>query len=144
MSCWPVVLRELQDQARQPRTHWLRGLGAAALLGAGVFFWMEERGGRLDGGRLFHIMHWVLFWSIWFVVPLMTGDCISRERREGTLGLLFLTPLRAWDVVLAKGLAHALRGGTVVLAAVPVLTLPFVLGGVDWRHVVVSLALNGS
>ncbi|HQU46125.1 MAG TPA: hypothetical protein PK867_25150, partial [Pirellulales bacterium] len=33
---------------------------------------------------------------------MLTADCISSERREGTLGLLFLTDLRGHDVVLGK------------------------------------------
>ena len=31
-----------------------------------------------------------------------TADCLSVEKREGTLGLLFLTDLKGYDVVLGK------------------------------------------
>ena len=48
-----------------------------------------------QGGRLFGYFNTLLFFTIWILVPLVTADCISSERREGTLGLLFLTPLRA-------------------------------------------------
>ena len=33
---------------------------------------------------------------------VLTADCISQERREGTLGLLFLTDLRGPDVALGN------------------------------------------
>jgi len=32
----------------------------------------------------------------------LTADTLSGESREGTLGLLFLTDLRSWDVTLGK------------------------------------------
>ena len=40
--------------------------------------------------------------------PLATTDCLARERREGTLGLLFLTDLHTYDVVLGKAFAASL------------------------------------
>jgi hypothetical protein len=59
-----------------------------------------------------------------------TADSISREKREGTLGLLFLTHLKGRDVVLGKlisGVATFFTGGVSVL---PILTLPVLLGGI--------------
>ena len=37
-----------------------------------------------------------------------TADCLSEEKREGTLGLLFLTDLKGYDVVLGKVAATSL------------------------------------
>src|SRR5664279_1436043 len=59
-----------------------------------------------------------------------TADCLSEEKREGTLGLLFLTDLKGYDVVLGKLVATSLNGFYAVLAVVPVLALPLLLGGV--------------
>ena len=71
-------------------------------------------------------------------MPLMTADCVSREKREGTLGLLFLTPLTVLDVIASKAAIHVLRALTLFLAAWPILGLPLVLGGVDWRWVLLA------
>ena len=68
----------------------------------------------------------------------MTADCVSREKREGTLGLLFLTPLTVLDVIAGKVAIHALRALTLFLAAMPVLGHPLVFGGVDWRWVLLA------
>lgn len=98
MNLWPVIERELRAESRHAFTYWLRVLGAGALMGVVVLL---MRGGNLGvfapqrGGSLLQILHSWLFDAIWFLVPLVTADCISREKREGTLGLLFLTPLRA-------------------------------------------------
>jgi len=96
------------------------------------------------GGRLFSALNATLFLSIWIFVPLLTADTISREKREGTLGLLFLTPLTPIGIVLGKTLTHAVRAITLFLAVLPALALPFLLGGLTWKDCVVSLLLNSS
>jgi ABC-type transport system involved in multi-copper enzyme maturation permease subunit len=95
------------------------------------------------GGVVFGLLHLVLFYTVWIVVPLMTADCISRERREGTLGLLVLTPLKAWEIVLAKSLAHGLRAASLVLAVIPALAIPVLLGGVSGKEVALSALVLG-
>jgi ABC-type transport system involved in multi-copper enzyme maturation permease subunit len=142
MTLLPVIQRELRVEARHAVTYWLRVVGASALLFAAVLFCVNKEFHDQQGDRLFHVLHLTLFYAIWILVPLLVADCISRERREGTLGLLFLTPLRARDIVLAKVLAHGLKGMTACLAAIPVVIVPFLMGGVDWRIATASVLLN--
>ena len=59
-----------------------------------------------------------------------TSDCLSEEKREGTLGLLFLTDLRGYDVALGKLLATSLRGFYALLAVLPILAITLLMGGV--------------
>jgi ABC-type transport system involved in multi-copper enzyme maturation permease subunit len=70
------------------------------------------------------------------------ADTISREKREGTLGLLFLTPLRPWEIVVAKVASNGLRAFTLVLAVTPVLVIPVLMGGVTWIDAVRAFVLN--
>lgn len=138
----PLVERELRAESRRPANYWLRVLAAAVMVGTLLGFAL-----RTDiavshlGGRLFHVIHRTLLLAIWVVVPLMTADCISREKREGTLGLLFLTPLGVLDVLLGKAAINILRAATLVLAALPMAVLPLVLGGVEWQQVVRAMAM---
>ena len=60
----------------------------------------------------------------------LTADCLSGERREGTLGLLFLTPLSGLDVLLRKLVSSALAAVYWILGILPVLSLAFLMGGV--------------
>jgi len=107
VSALPVIGRELLSSARQPATYWVRVLAVAAFLG--VLFLvvgLAEATGPDMGRQLFGALHWSLLCAIWVLVPMLTADCISKERREGTLPLLFLTPLTAREIVYAKGMAH--------------------------------------
>lgn len=144
MTALPIIERELRTQARLAFTYGLRVLGAAALLLVWLYYGFNPDFPPSLGGRLFGSLNCTLFISIWIAVPLLSADCISRERREGTLGLLFLTPLKAREIILAKGLVHGVRAVTLWLATLPVLVIPFVLGGVTWRDAVLSALTNFS
>src|ERR1035441_6618819 len=144
MNVLPVIARELRASARQPFTYYVRVLGATALLLASLLFGVYQGFEIGMGRRLFGGLPCTLFGAIWLPVPMLTADCISRERREGTLGLLFLTPLKGTDIVVAKGLAQGLRALTLGLAVVPVLGIPFLLGGVSRTEALMSVVVNAN
>ena len=143
---WPVVQRELREGARRPFNYWLRVGAASAGLLAVVYITAENRNEteKVMGQNLFAGLHVLLIGLICLVVPLMTADCIAREKREGTLGLLFLTPLTAGGIVAGKGLAQALRALTLWVSVAPVLAIPFVMGGIEWADASAFLALEFS
>jgi len=133
-NAWPVVEREMREESRRPSNYWLRLLAAGVLVAVfgGVMFTTNTDPSGV-GRELFGRLAFVLTLALLIIVPAMTSDCISRERREGTLGLLFLTPLTAIDVVAGKSIVHVLRSVTLLMASLPVLVLPFMMGGIDWR-----------
>ncbi len=147
----PVLERELRSAARYWGTYWLRVL-AGVLMVSGLFVLLAVRtwGGTtlsgvtpaFIGALLFGGFHTVLTVTFIWLCPMLTADCLSRERREGTLGLLFLTPLNAWDVVMGKGLAQVLRAFGLWFSAVPFLSVPFLLGGVLWTDFVRAVAIE--
>ena len=61
---------------------------------------------------------------------LLTCDCVSLEKREGTLGLLFLTDLSGFDIIAGKMVAQVSRSLYCLLAALPALGFCILLGGV--------------
>jgi ABC-type Na+ efflux pump permease subunit len=137
-----LIAREMRSAARQPFTYYLRMLGVAALLVVLCLMVVEGKGENGNGGWLFAHLHATLLAAIWVLVPLLTADCISRERREQTLPILFLTPLKPRQIVLAKGMAHGLRALTLWLAVLPVMAIPFLVGGVSWTEAVLSILLS--
>jgi ABC-type transport system involved in multi-copper enzyme maturation permease subunit len=144
MNVLPVIERELRVQARQSFTYLLRVIGVVLLLLACLPLAVTYSSSDAFGGLLFASMNFTLFCTIWILVPSLAADCISREKREGTLGLLFLTPLKARDIVLAKALVHCLRAFTLWLAVLPVMTIPFLMGGATWQEAVTSGLVNFS
>jgi ABC-type transport system involved in multi-copper enzyme maturation permease subunit len=144
MNVLPVIEREMRAQARHSFTYLSRVLSASALLLAALIFWASYGFGPRLGSLMFSYLNCALFISIWVLVPLLAADCISREQREGTVGLLFLTPLKAREIVLAKGLVHGLRSLTLWLSVLPVLTIVFLLGGVTWKEAALSVLMNFS
>ncbi len=139
----PVVQRELREGARRPFNYWLRVGGATA----GVLLIYSISQTHFDspseeGMKLFTGLHLLILGLIVAVVPAMSADCIAREKREGTLGLLFLTPLNGFGIVLGKGLMQAFRAFTLWLAVLPVLVIPFVSGGITWPDVFSALTIE--
>ncbi len=134
-----VLQRELRVQARRSATGWLRlacggAVGLALLLAitAQVTVWTPAgpRQDPLNGPQVFLILVCVLAVVLQLLGPLLTADCLSEERREGTLPLLWRTPLTPHGVVLGKLLSSLLRLGSLVLAAPPMLMVPVLMGGV--------------
>lgn len=66
---------------------------------------------------------------------LLTADTVSSEKREGTLGLLFLTPLNGLDIVLGKMACHGLQLFYGLCAVAPAFFLPLLIGGVTGAEV---------
>ena len=81
-----------------------------------------------------------------FGAAVASSDAISSERRNHTLGLLLLTPLRYWEVLLGKLAACISRYFFCLVAILPVLALPFLGGGVEGaaviRHFLGLLAIS--
>ena len=68
------------------------------------------------------------------------GIPLSEENRENTLGLLLLTTMRRFDLVLGKLVAATLQGTAGLLAFVPVLALALMVGGITLHQVWMAAA----
>jgi ABC-type transport system involved in multi-copper enzyme maturation permease subunit len=133
MNLFPIVQRELAVAARSRRLFRLRMLVALGCTALALLTLLTSglRGGRQMSGRgLFGFLSG-LFWLICLGSGIfLTADSLSREKREGTLGLLFLTDLRGHDVVFGKLASSSLRTVMMLIGAMPVLSLCLPLGGV--------------
>ena len=129
-----IIERELRVAAHHGITWWRRlgvlSLTIAVLSLAFVEMSRWSTASRL-GNELFTVAAVIMMIYAMLTGPLATADCLSRERREGTLGLLFLTPLRGVDVVLGKISAASLDHMLGLFAMLPLLAIPFMLGGVS-------------
>lgn len=144
MTFLPIVERELRIASRWSGTYWTRFFAA---LGAMLIFLfiVLGRNSRMSPSmvpqELFTITSMLIWCGCMFVGVFQTADCLSSEKREGTMGLLFLTDLRGFDVVLGKLAANSLTSFYGLLSAIPVLAMPLLMGGITvgefWRMVLV-------
>src|SRR6266404_6036589 len=143
MTFLPIVERELRVAARRRGTYWNRALAAlSAILVFSGTLWFEGRVAPKELGKdVFHVLSGLFLFSSMMAGIRYTADSLSEEKREGTLGLLFLTDLRGHDVVLGKLAATSLDAFYGLIAIFPVLAIPLLLGGVTfgefWRMTLV-------
>ena len=133
MVLLPVVERELRVAARGRATYRVRFYAVMVMLG--VFVWFLKTSGLDPNSSQFgeRVMENLLIPAFFFsllIGVIATADCVSSEKREGTLGLLFLTDLKGYDVICGKLAANSLNAIYGLLAILPVLGLPVMLGGV--------------
>jgi ABC-type transport system involved in multi-copper enzyme maturation permease subunit len=137
MRFLPIAERELRVMARQNRTWWQRVLILLSALAIFAFAYINFRrwatAGML-GREMFSVLGGFSFAYALLTGPLVTVDCLSRERRDGTLGLLFLTDLHSYDVVLGKMAAASFGVVLGLIAAAPVVAIPILMGGVTLIH----------
>ncbi len=140
MTFLPIVARELRVSSRRKTTFLIRAI--VALLGiviGGFLLLMVEIMGPMGGrGEIVFavVSHYTLLIALLAGV-FLASDCLSEERREGTLGFLFLTDLKGYDIVLGKFAAVSLNSFYGMLAVFPILAVSMLAGGVEgaefWR-----------
>ena len=114
MTFLPIMDRELRVAARKRSTFWLRVVAALVSLVIGGGMLLLSLAGVFPtatlGGVLFSTLTWLALGAALSAGLFFTSDSLSEEKREGTLGFLFLTDLRGYDVAGGKLLATSLRG----------------------------------
>lgn len=149
MYALPIVRREMGVAARRGdyfRIRYLAG-GIMGLASFAAIFWCSYvwRWSTSPGLALFWFTSAIGVLAAFGAGLFLTVDTLSRERREGTLGLLFLTELRGLDIALGKFSAAASAALSGFLALIPILVLSLALGGVTgqqvWRMTLALLVL---
>ena len=149
----PVLARELKQRMRG-RHVWVVVTLYLAIL-AVILRWVyvaATRGDEFDGsvdllasasaGRA--IFQWLLFFIlllVCFIVPGLTAGAISGERERQTLISLQITLLRARSIVFGKLLASLAFVVLLVVASIPLVTVPFLVGGVSGTEMVKGLVM---
>jgi ABC-type transport system involved in multi-copper enzyme maturation permease subunit len=146
MTFLPLVTRELRAASRRKSTYRIRRWIAVAAFVVGLFFIATGLLGNRDAGQV--LFKFLTTFAVIFALLagiFFTPDCISEEKREGTLGLLFLTDLKGYDIVLGKFISRSLNAFYGLLALLPVAAISLLLGGLTgsefWRTVLALLNL---
>src|ERR1051325_3521825 len=145
MAFLPLVERELRAAARRKSTYRIRRGTAIAgiLLGMFFVFLAAAEGGGGNGKVLFAMLTVFSAGLCLLTGMFLTADCVAEEKREGTLGLLFLTDLKGYDVVLGKFAGNCINPMYGLLGLFPIMAMSLLLGGVTvgefWRTVLALL-----
>ena len=124
MNPFPIVGRELLVASRRRETQLIRFVSATLALVALVFLYVTMRANDMPPHQVSPLLFgWIAGISFFFcnlAGVRLTADTLSEEKRNGTLGLLFLTNLRGLDVVLGKMSANSLQAVFGLMAVAPV------------------------
>ena len=142
----PLIGREFRSASRQKRLYVMRVvmvlvLGIGLLQAAIMQMMLRRAGGGGGGSTVFVSQALIIFFFASIFVIAQSCGAISDERRRGTLGLLLLTPLRPWDVVLGKFVARCCEGFQICLVALPIIFVPFMMGGLSYGQVLAAFVL---
>ena len=138
MVAWTVVEREMRVAVRRDWAWRGRALPAVFAIVALVWLLVFSPDWRAKdlGTYLFHMVSVLMYVVATLGGFYATSDCLSREHREGTMGLLFLTELGPVDVLAGKLVASSFRLLLGLIAVVPVLAVSLLAGGVTLEDIV--------
>lgn len=140
----PIFAREFVTVPRRPRHYAVRAAYAGLLWILGLTAWQVTVGWSQtatlgDNARfgvlLFQVFTIVQIALLPFLAGLAAASAVSQEKDRRTFILLLLSDLRSYEIVLGKLLGALLQIGLLILAAVPVLAIMVLLGGVTPHQV---------
>lgn len=135
MTFLPVASRELRVASRKAATYWSRFAFAlvASVVVVGTLMAIRFSPSRsLPGRELFAAFSMFALYYCVFAGAGRTSDCLSSEKRNGTLGFLFLTDLRGYDIAFGKLMAALTELIFGLMAIFPVLAVILLMGGVSF------------
>lgn len=141
MLTFPLIRRELQVQSRKRGTYLSRLIYGLLALGFLALFFSGSPRLINNGAAVLSAIHGAIALMLAITAPIGTCDAISKEKRDGTLGLLMLTPISPGQVALGKFSAHLLRIFYFLLTMLPFLAIPMLIGGVSGADFAISAAV---
>jgi ABC-type transport system involved in multi-copper enzyme maturation permease subunit len=138
----PLLQKELQEQSARARTYVLRVVFAVLLILSVGLSNIEALnvlgqtiaapGANLGYGRpLFHSTIWILFIGVYLFLPAMVCGVLTVEKERNTLGLLLITKLGPWTIIIEKFASRVLPMFTFLFISLPMLAFMYSLGGLE-------------
>ena len=137
---WITTWRELTELARSKSSYNVRILSVAipCLILFSILFLDQRDIDASSGKEVLGELTIVCSIIAWLVGGFSVFDSISKERREGTLGLLLMTPLKPLGIIFGKWLSSSICFQLNILALIPVFSVPFLAGGVGFYEVFIA------
>lgn len=136
----PLLAKELIEQAARRRTYIIRVIYALVLFVIVVTFLFDYNYHRsplrmLGRGRyLLETMVIAQFVGIYLLLPAACCGLLTQEKERNTLGLLLLTRLGPWTIIIEKLLSRLIPMLMYILLTLPILGIAYTLGGVSQSY----------
>ena len=145
----PLLTKDLIEQSARQRTYVLRVVYAVILYGAALWVYADIAGGGVQSGianlgrgrELFRLLVGVQFYAIILLLPAISCGAITIEKEQDTLGLLLLTKLSPFTIVLEKLFSRLVTIGTYQLLSLPLFAVIYGMGGVELSEIVAAILL---
>ena len=147
----PVLARELKERMRRRRSGFVLTVYLLLLSGALWLLYLGASAAGSDGpgalrlaslGRAaFQTLLFVMLILVCFIVPGLAAGGIAGERERQTLVPLQVTLLRPRSILIGKLAASLAFVAFLVVAALPLIGVTFLLGGVEPGEVVRGVAM---
>jgi ABC-type transport system involved in multi-copper enzyme maturation permease subunit len=150
----PVLARELKERMRGKRTvviltAYLAILAVAAQLiyrsasrdRAGVIVGPDPLAAASVGRSMFETLLTFMVVMVLFIVPGMTAGAVAGERERRTLAPLQVTLLSPRSILSGKLMASLVFGIYLVVAALPLVSVSYMVGGVTIAEVARGIAM---
>lgn len=138
----PLLAKELYEQSSRRRTFVIRGI-YALLLFAAIGFWNADAlyqaasssisiGSQIGFGReVFRSIIVLQFFGVYLFLPALASGVLTIEKERDTLGLLLITRLSPWTIIVEKFVSRILPMIAFLLISLPVISFTYSMGGME-------------
>lgn len=143
----PLLTKDLIEQSAHRRTYVLRVIYAVVLYGAALWVYADVAGGGAQAGMsslgrgraMFDMLATVQLLAIAILLPGISCGAVTSEKERDTLGLLLLTKLGPWTIVMEKFISRLVTMGTYQLLSLPLFAVVYGMGGVELFEIVTAI-----
>ncbi len=138
----PIIVREFVSLLRTRRAVYLFVAVAAASSALVLLRWPTDALVDLSGNQsrqVFRVFGYGMLATVLLLTPVFPATSIVREKNQGTLALLFNTPLSALSIYLGKLIGSLGFLCVLLLMSLPAATALTAMGGISLRHEILGL-----
>ena len=141
MNLNPIVKKDIKTSARSAKLCWglfAIAMGLTLVMGFAMLIIKSESEGFYASNvyknltALFPAVSITEMVVIAIMSPVLTAPSITSEKERQTFDILMTTPMRSMSIVLGKIAIGVIRILFYAFSTLPILAIPFVLGGVNW------------
>ncbi len=141
---FPVLQRELSQQAAKKRNYVARVLYAAIAFMLGAFVLIDLLASGLDripfsslgrGREVFDRLLYTQFVFVYLFLPAYCSGLITLEKERGTLQLLLLSKLSPTAIIVEKLCSRLIPFLAIVVMVAPLMGVAYALGGIEQQFV---------